>query len=315
MQHLLEKLNQAQKAITVSDLGESKLVPQQQNRFIRTATQATPILDEARRIDMTSHTRNIDRISLTGRMLRKTEETESAKDADGPDFHTNKLVAEELTGVFGLTDQALEDNIERNQLQDTIVTLAGERAGIDLADLFLNGDENSSDDLLGTTDGWLKKAANRINADDFDPADIESMFGYMISVLDKSYLRDPAEWTIWTDWDTADHYRDILRGRDTGLGDRAQTEFGGIAFKGFVVRYDAAMPAGTALLVPDGNRVWGAHRDVRIESERQARMRRTDFVVSLRADCHYEDENAAVVAEGFTGESGDGGAGDDNGDD
>ena len=303
MNELLEKLNQAYKGITVDSLEGAKLVPQQQQRFIRTATKATPILDEARRIDMTSHTRNIDRISMTGRMLRKTHELEEAKEVDGPDFHTNKLVAEEMTGVFWLTDQALEDNLEKEQLQNTIVDLAGRQVGVDLADLFVNGDKSLQDELLSTTDGWLLKAVNQIDADMFDPADVESLFGNMLGVVDKTYLRDPAEWTIWTDWTTADNYRDSLRGRNTALGDRAQTDNDGLNFKGFVVRHDPAMPEGTAMLVPDGNRVWGAHRDVRIEPERRAKLRRTDYVVSLRADCHFEDENAVVVARGYTGEA------------
>ena len=306
MQHLLDKLNQAHKAITVNDLGESKLVPQQAAQFIRVATQSTPLLDEARRIDMNSHTRNIDRISMTGRMLRKTGELEEAKEVEGPDFYTNKLVAEEMTGVFWLTDQALEDNIEQSQLENTIVSLAGERVGVDLVDLFVNGDRDLSDELLSTTDGWLKKAANRIDADIFDPADVESLFGNLIGVLDKTYLRNPADWTIWTDWDTADDYRDILRGRQTGLGDRAQTSFDGVNFKGFDIAYEPSIPAGTAMLVPNSNLVWGVYRDVRIEPERRAKLRRTDYVVSLRADCHFEDENAVVVAEGYTGEPAEG---------
>lgn len=303
MQTMLDRIGQAVKAITVSDLGESKLLPQQQTRFIATATKATPILDAARRIDMTSHTRNIDRISMLGRMLRKTGETETAKEADGVSFHTNKLIAEEMTGFFGLTDQALEDNLEGEQLQNTIVDLAGRAAGIDLADLFLNGDKDSLDELLSTTDGWLKKAANKIDATMFDPTDVESLFGGMIGVLDKTYLRDPADWTIWTDWATADAYRDTLRGRNTGLGDTAQTSNAGLNFKGFEVQYEPAMPEGSALLVPNDNLVWGAHRDVRIEPDRQPKDRRTDFVVSVRADCHFEDENVAVVAEGYTGET------------
>lgn len=301
MNDLLTKLNQAYKAITVSDLGDSKLVPQQQQRFIVTATKATPLLDTARRIDMTSHTRNIDRISMTGRMLRKTGELEEAKRSDGPQFHTNKLVAEEMTGVFDLTDQALEDNIERGQLQNTLVDLAGRQVGIDLADLFLNGDKDTVDDLLATTDGWLKLAANQLDADMFDPADVESLFGSMIGVVDKTYLRDPSEWTIWTDWATADAYRDSLRGRNTALGDRAQVANDGLDFKGFTVKHDPSMPEGAAMLTPDNNRVWGVHRDVRIEQDRQPKLRRTDFVVSVRADCHFEDENAVVVATGYTG--------------
>ena len=33
-----------------------------------------------------------------------------------------------------------------------------------------------------------------------------------------------------------------------------------------------------------------------MESEREAKDRRTDFVLTVEADMHYEDQNAAVVA-------------------
>jgi hypothetical protein len=43
--------------------------------------------------------------------------------------------------------------------------------------------------------------------------------------------------------------------------------------------------------------VYGLYRDIRIEPDRQPKKRQTDFVLSLRADCHFEDENAVAVTE------------------
>lgn len=303
----LKELDKAFKSITTDVLGKSIIAPEQQNRFIQVASESQPLLDSSRRIVMNSHTRNIDRISMTGQMLHTVGETDAAPDAEDPTFHTNELIAREVAGKFRLYDQTLEDNLERGTLEQTLVSMAGAQAGRDLANLFVNGDVDSGSTKTNRTDGWLKKAANILDGTDFDPAAVEDLFGTLITVLDKRYLTNPADWTIWTDWATADAYRDGLRNRNTGLGDSAQTEFAGLRFKGFEVAYDPNIPSGSALLSMDDNRVWGVYRDIRIEPQRSAIDRATDFVVSARVDCHYEDENAAIVASGYTGEPADSG--------
>ena len=51
-----------------------------------------------------------------------------------------------------------------------------------------------------------------------------------------------------------------------------------------------------AMLQHPDNMAWGVFHEVTIEREREAKARRTDFVLTIEADAHYEDENAAVVA-------------------
>lgn len=61
-QDILAKIQGAIKALTTTDLGSSLLSRQKQQRFVRTVSEATPILNAARRINMKSHTYDIDRI-------------------------------------------------------------------------------------------------------------------------------------------------------------------------------------------------------------------------------------------------------------
>lgn len=299
---LLGKLENVLKAITTSDLGAARLSPAKQQLFVRTVSQATRILDEARRIDMTSHTHDIDRIAFGSRILQAATEGEAPTGEAKPEFSTNKLESVEVIGVSGITDSTLEDNIEREGFEDTLIQLIAERVGVDLEELFLNGDKSSSDPFLAKTDGWLKKAANLVQGTtDFDPTNVEAMFDAMIHALPKKYLRDRSQWRFYVHWDIEDAYRDVLRARGTGLGDTAQTTATQLAYKGIPVVDSANMPAGTALLVNPANLVYGIYRDIRIEPDRQPKARRTDFVTTLRVDCNYEDENAAVVGQGYTG--------------
>ncbi len=137
---------------------------------------------------------------------------------------------------------------------------------------------------------------------------IEDMFNAMLQALPKQYLQNPTEWRLYVTWDVYDGYRDILRARQTNLGDAAQTGNAPLYFKGIPVVYtpmlerstDYNSSAGTwgdvAMLQHPDNMVWGVFHDITIEPSRVAVSRRTDYVMTLEADVNYEDENAAVVA-------------------
>jgi len=299
---LIAKIDAAMKAITVPDLGSSILLPEKADRFIRVASEATPILQSARRLTMNAPTRDIDRVAFTSRILGPATENVDLTNETKPTFAMNQLVAVEVGGIVGVTDNTLEDNIERQNFENTLLDMIAERAGLDLEELFIRGDTGSSDPYLKLTDGWLKLAGNQLAADsDFDGTNVESMFDAMLEAVPKKYFRDPGQWRFYVPWNVADDYRDKLRARNTSLGDEAQTTARPLAYKGVPVEIAPNIPEGNALLVAPVNLVYGVYRQIRIEPDRVAKARRTDFVVTLRADCHYEDENAAVRAQGYTG--------------
>lgn len=303
-QQMLEKINGALKSITTTDLGSSKLARVKQERFVRTASGSTPLLDQARRINMTSHTHDIDRVGFAERILGVAQEGVPGTVDSKPDFVTNTLESKEVMAIAGITDSTMEDNIEREGFEDTLLDLIADRVGVDLEELFLLGDRDSDDPFLALTDGWLKKSANEVNAEMYDVTDVEALFDAMISAVPKNYLRNRADWKLWVHWDIEDAYRNILRERGTGLGDSAQTTAGSLAYKGFQILDSSNMPEGQALLAPSNNLVYGVHRDIFIEPDRQPKARKTDFVTTLRVDANYEDENASVVGTGYTGDAG-----------
>lgn len=311
-QEILNKIQGALKSITTTDLGSSRLARSKQERFARTVSESTRILDVARRIDMTSHTHDIDRIGFASRILHRAQEGVESNESSKPDFATNTLESKEVMAIAGITDSTLEDNIEGDGFENTLLDMIAMRSGIDLEELFLLGDTDSSDDFLNITNGWLKKSANEISGSDFDVTDPEDMFDAMIKAVPKKYLRNRSEWTFWVHWDIEDEYRNVLRERGTGLGDSAQTTAQQLSYKGFAVQDSSNMPEGTALLAPSSNLVYGIYRDVFIEPDRVPKARKTDFVTTLRVDAHYEDENASVVGKGF-GQSDDNGEDDEDG--
>lgn len=327
---LLTKMQAAFKNIVdVNALGDSVLQPQKFAQFVRAMQHKTVILDEARFIEMDSDVVDIDRIGFVGRILRsgnkinpetgkeehrKLETSEYAK----PQRATNKLTAKELQAVTGLRDKALRRNIEKGNFESTLVDLFGEAAGRDMEEFAVLADTDiayTTDDVLSLTDGWIKLAGSKVYGKgagkDFDPNGNdypENMFDAMLAALPKQFLQNESDWRFYVDWDVRDAYINLLKSRNTDLGDKAYTQAGDMVppFKGVAVRYvpmlgrsksTAEGGAGeVALLSTPDNMAWGVFHQVTIEPDRVAKDRRTDFVLTFEGDSGYEDENASVAA-------------------
>jgi len=323
---ILARLDSAFKGIIEpTDLGDSILQPQKFAQFVRAMQAKANILAEARFIEMTAQQADIDRIGFVGRILKSGTDATNAHrqlaeaDYAEPAFHTNRLIAKELQAIASLRDKTLRRNIERGGLEDTLIDLFGEAAGRDLEEWALLADTAiawADDDILTLTDGWLKKAANKIYGvesgvgvgdNDFDPADVESMFEAALTAVPKQFLVNKTDWRFWVPWEVENSYRNLLKARGTQLGDSVQTGSGELAYKGFSVRYAPMLErskaydgvknfAGRVALFghPD-NMAWGVFHEVTVERDRVPKDRRTDFVLTVEADAGYEDENAAVA--------------------
>lgn len=300
-----QMLAAAYKAITVDDLGDSRLKPEQAERFIRIVEKESVLLGSARRLTMNADRRNIDRTGFSDRILKAPQsEGEQFTDYEKPDFFTNELIAVKARGAAWVSDEALEENIERDNFENTLVDMIASQAAIDLEELLLDGDTGASDTFLALTDGWLVTAEQQLDGSgdtDFVASDVEDMFDAMLEAVDEKYLRNLDDWRFDVTYSIEKAYREVLRQRETALGDSAQTGSQQLAYEGVRLRRVPVMPSGTARLSNRNNDVYGIRRDIEIEPERKADHDRWDFHVRVKADAHYEDENAAVTAVGFSG--------------
>ena len=310
MKSIKDMLFAAIKAITVPGLGSSVLVPEQADRFIRVMEERTVLLGSVRRLTMSSGTRNIDRTGFAGRILTApAPEGQEYTTRTDPAFYTNQLVAKKARGAAFISDEALQENIEREGFENTLVDMIATQAGIDLEELLLCGDTGSPDSYLALLDGWLKDAPNKITgsttpgAGQFAQDNVEDMFEKMLLAVDPKYLANRAQWRFYVTFKIENDYRNVLRGRNTGLGDTAQTGAQPLFYKGIRVEEVPKMPAGTAWLTHVDNTVYGIRRDIEIEPDRVAGKDGWDFHVRVRSDADYEDENATVVATGYVGPS------------
>lgn len=328
---MLAKLDSAIKGITeVSTLGTSILQPTKFASFVKKMQHSTTILPAARFMMMEAQIADIDLIGFTGRVLRAGNsaaagggtvvELSASTHGVSPTPATNQLVAKELVGITSLRDTALRRNIEGSNFEDTLLDLFSSAAGRDLEELCVLGDTNvayGSDNFLCQTNGWVSKSNNKVYGagagKDFDPSATnypENMFDTMLAALPKQYFKNVNDWEFHVTWEMFNAYQNLLKARGTSLGDTAQTGAPQLYYKGVAVKYTPVLErAGTSASSSDGymdgdiamlqnpdNMVYGVFHQVQLEPEREAKARRTDFVLTFEGDCHYEDTDASVVA-------------------
>ncbi len=152
-------------AIETSSLASGILNPEQSRKFIQQTFEATNLGTLIRHEMRTAKTGEIDKIGIASRILRK--KTENTDDGYRADVKTSQIEYS-TTAVrlpWEITEETLRENIEGENLESIITNLMTTQLGVDMEDLYLNGDEDteSSDpdyDFLKINNGWIKQISN-----------------------------------------------------------------------------------------------------------------------------------------------------------
>ncbi|MER3439305.1 MAG: phage major capsid protein [Chloroflexota bacterium] len=306
---------------TTADLrppGGGYLSPQQAREFLRVAISYTTITKEARYEDSDSPLFEIPRISFGNRILRPGSEGARLGDPDRvkPETRLVTLSTVLVKGEVPITDEVLEDNIERARLADTIMEMLAEAVGRDLEELFIKGDTArtaTEDQYLKLLDGLIKQAQAAAEAVKLDASTIttyDDLFGRIVESMPAQYRRSYPDLRLYVPVKHRDGYQRALAARGTGLGDQATVTnlATQLAFRGIPLR-EVPLMSGTsnvngasvdyskfALLTNPQNIVVGFHRRVRVERFRDPREGSMSIVVTARADVKLADPNGVVLA-------------------
>lgn len=302
--------------------GKAILNPEQAGKFLRTATEQQSILKEANVFTMRSHTKNLDRVEIEGRVLTSGYDidgnTRALTDAEKTTVTNfqNQLVAKKLKTQAVIEDDELEDNLEGKAFANSLIELQGEKIGYDMEvwGVWANklGITYAEDKLLNSTEGWLSKAGNKIygTAGDggdahFDPADPESLFKALIAATPKKYIRNRSMMRFQVPFEIEDAYRDILADRGTNLGDSTTTGYTQLAYRNIPIvnpdslddtAAEALWGTKAAMLNDPNNLQCGIWRQIGMEPDRNAQLEQTEYVTTMRGDVHYTNQFAGAAA-------------------
>lgn len=152
-------------AIETGSLTSGLLNPEQARKFIQQTFEATNLGGLVRHEMRTAKTGEIDKIGIGRRILRK--KTENNDDGYRAGVKTSQIEYS-TTAVrlpWEITEETLRENIEGQNLETIITNLMTTQLGIDMEDLYLNGDEATEEsaedyDFLKINDGWIKQISN-----------------------------------------------------------------------------------------------------------------------------------------------------------
>ena len=158
---LLEKADLALADLTA---GGGILLPAQAQKFMRLLIKQSVLMQLATVVPMASPKHQLSKIKFGSRILRPGQEATALAAADRarPDLSFLELDARLFKAEVHLSDEVLEDNIERGELRQTILEMIAEAAGRDMEEVIINGDTASADPFLATMDGLLKQTTSHV---------------------------------------------------------------------------------------------------------------------------------------------------------
>lgn len=144
-------------AIETGTLTSGLLNPEQARKFIQQTFDATNLGGLVRHEMRTAKTGEIDKIGIASRILRK--KTENTDDGYRADVKTTQIeyATTAVRLPWEITEETLRENIEGQALEGIITNLMTTQLGVDMEDLYLNGNEDMGKiAAFSTTEAYAK---------------------------------------------------------------------------------------------------------------------------------------------------------------
>lgn len=326
-----------EKVIRTTEIGLGGLLaPEQSDRFLDYMFDATVLGAQVRVKRMRANTAEIDRIRVGERIVRGALEAVDTGENAGVAFSKISLTTRKIRLDWELSSEALEDNIEGNDLEDHIARMMAAQAGTDLEDLAINGDSTSNDPLLRVFDGWRKQlvagmegeAANVVDAN--GEAVSIGLFNRALKAMPRKFLQRRGNLRFYTGTTVIQDWIFSFVDPSTQNGNPYTAAFGtgilqngpvtpegaagfttGLAF-GVTVQEvplfnnfmtlngrtdDVAGDHGDIWLTYPQNLIWAVKRDLEVYREFKPKKDSIEYTVYARVGTRVENAEAAVVVE------------------
>lgn len=306
-------------------------------QFMRAATINQTILNDASFKRMNSTSQVVSSTKITGRVLqngyKSANVTQDSLTAADVDFGKAELVAKKLKAKTSILDDDKEDNIEKEQFEQTLLSMMGEAVGIDLEALCVFGDTTYTYDhdddntttavahpLFSVTDGWLKsgtavKSQGVITAAGSGTADFNLTNDGILGMFDAMLYKMPAAYRqanlmkdlcYYVPFEVQEAYRAFLIDRETGLGDSSLLNADELKYKGIPVKYAPVLDAvdgraahgnvASILTVPEF--LWyGVYKDLSVEPKRIVENEETEYYYRIRCDATTQFADSVIYAD------------------
>jgi len=299
-----------QKAVDTTDLAAGGLLSTgQADRFVDMSLDQSVMLRDARVIRMRSAVMELDRIATSGRVSQLRSEGVAPESLSEPAFSKVILTAVDIITPFEITIEALEDSIERGNLEETVIRVMARQTATDLEELAIQGDTESADEFLQGLNGWRKLAEDG-NTVDLEGATLDRTgLASMYRALPNRYKRNHGDLRFYCAPEAVQDWHDTFSERTGELGDRALISAQAPPYMGVPLTAVPSIPTdqdgvdgfvGSNLtygfLTPRENLVFGIHRDIRIDRDRDILRGVNIYTITSRVAVEFEQDDAVVLA-------------------
>lgn len=305
-----ENLQRADVALAQLEANGGLLDAEQTNTFIDLVVDQPTILRQVRQVRMAAPEMKINKIGLSGRLLRAATQTGGQEDngTNGRYLAKNKrsapttsqieMATKEVIAEVRIPYEVLEDNIEGQSFEAHIMRLIAERAALDLEELALFGDTaNVADDFLALQNGWIKRAAAH-SVDNASGGADDEMITTALLAMPQQYLRYLPQMRAFISQANKIKFQASRIGRQTALGDASVVGNMDLYSQGLKIEESPMMAAdgvgNKGLITNPKNLIWGVQRKLTIETDKDIRSREYIIVLTMRIAQQIEDANAVV---------------------
>ncbi len=306
----LPNLTFLQKAdLALSDLtsGGGVLQPETAQKFMRILIDESVLMKQATVVPMKAFKMEVPKIRFAGRILRAGQEgvALSTGDRAKPNLTNVELDAALFKAEVRLPNEVLEDNIERDQLRQTIMQLMGEAISRDMDEVGVQGDPASDDPFLANlpAGGVLVQSVSNV-VDAQTQLLNKNVLKAQLKSMPTPFLRNSTALKYLTHTYAEIDYRDTIASRQTPGGDSYLLETGEATYSGIPVLKVPLFPTdlGTGsnctdvILTDPKNITVGIWREIRMETDKDVSAGVVIIVASLRFDMRFAEETAVVKA-------------------
>lgn len=283
------------------------LAPEVGEKFIRDVIVAAPFLSAIRTKIMSGPTAEMPKIAIGERVMHGAPpagtELSSAKNVS---VSTGKVELSTKKGmaVISIPYDVFEDNVEKDQIANTIMAMAVAQIAPNIESIVLHGDtaiDPATDDLLCLWDGVFKTCTANVVDNTLSPLPVTSdRFAEAVKALPEKYMMQLPQMAHWCSKRAEIDLSETLKDRLTGLGDAAMVQkYGGIPMSGVPVKTCYTMPSNLMLLTDPKNIILGIQRNIMIERVKFPKLQVIEFVITMRIDTTVQTPEAVVVTKGL----------------
>lgn len=290
------------------------------DRFLDYVVDQSVLLKQIRTVRMSAAKHRIDKIGLGARVLRKGEPGVDPGDTVSMAAPSAiELAASEVVGIVSVSDDLIEDNIEGEAFVQHLLSMIGRAAANEIEQAAIHGDTSTPDStgILDRWDGFYKLAkaggAHVIEAmadsDRYWPGANGAKATRLLKTLPTKYRQDYRTLAVLLHNDLYLDYMDELASKGFSEAWQAITGMQDVPIRSIpnirvpLLKTDMAFSYsaqnytdGTFVMLTDlRNLIVGIQREIRIEPQRWARKRCTDWVISMRADVKIENADAIAI--------------------